>query len=253
MAGEDLEYDTPTPAVRAFLARVIDASADPRVSESELVELIYGAEDPILKQGVIPNHGLVTRETLADPLYHVLTDLLGRKRVQLGTLDPERAAGEYTITVTEAAERLGVHPSAVRQAIQAHRLDAVKRGGIHLLKSRSIDSYRVSRRGPKPAEPEPALEVVVGNDEGGSFRLRVIGGEVEETGRKGHRVSGIVRSFARAAVISGGKGAYRFFELEPADAEEELAVGAFSVRGRFTIARKENNARRANEEWKAFR
>ncbi len=261
MAGEVLEYGTPSPQVAKFLARVTDAANDPEVSESVMVELVYGEENPLLRQGVIPGHGLVTRETFADPLYHVLTDLLGRKRVALGTLYHERARDEYTVTVTEAAERLGIHPRAVRQAIRSHRLDAVKRGGIHLLKPSSIESYRVSRRGPKPkgegqgppvkVEPEPALRVCIGNDERGSLRIRIVGGEVEATGRSGYRVEGIVRTFERAAVIAGGEGNYRFFEIEPAEGKEELEVGPFFVRGAFKVVRSENDARRAHAGRKA--
>ncbi len=252
LAGEPIEYERPAPALSGFLARVHDAANDPSVTESELVELVYGRENPLLRQDILPHHGVVTKEVFANPVYHVLLDLLARKRVAQGTLDPERAAGEYSLTVTEAAKRLAVHPSAVRQAIQAHKLDAVKRGGIHLLKPASVDSYRVSRRGPKPAAAAPALEVCLGNDDRGSFRLKVLGGELEVMDHGPRRVEGIVPTFERAVVISGGKGAYRLFEIEPAGEKNEIAMGPFHVRGEFKIARKENNSRRASEAWRAF-
>lgn len=247
IAGEVIEYETPGRDVAAFLARLVDAAHDPRVTESVMVDLIYGAENPLLRKDIIPGRGVVTKEVFADPVYHVMTDLLGVKRVQLGTLDPEAARDEYTITVTEAAERLGVHPSAVRQAIAAKRLDAVKRGHQHMIRPSALESFRISRRGPLP---RTALQARVGNDEGGSFRIRVARGALEETGREGHKVEGIVRSWTKAWVISGAKGRYRFFELRPADEDGEVAWGPFFVRGRFSVVERENNTRRAQESWR---
>jgi hypothetical protein len=84
LSGERLEVGTPAPAVAAFLARVTDATNDPRVSDADLTDLIYGKENPILRQDILPNHGVVTREVFDDPAYRVMTDLLGRKRAQVG-------------------------------------------------------------------------------------------------------------------------------------------------------------------------
>jgi excisionase family DNA binding protein len=247
IAGETIEYETPSHDIAAFLARLFDAAHDPSVTESAMVELIYGSGNPVLRQDIIPGRGVVTKEVFQNPLYQVMTDLLGVKRIQLGTLDPEAARDEYTITVTEAAERLGVHPSAVRQAIAAGRLDAVKRGHQHLIRPHALESFKVAR---KKSIPRTALRARVGNDEQGSFRFRVAGGELEETGRKGRRIDGVVRSWTKAWVISGGASSnYRFFELTPSDEENEVAWGPFFVKGRFSVA-KENNARRAHEKWR---
>ncbi len=252
IAGEVIEYQTPAPEVARFLARVVDATNDPSVTEAQLTELIYGVENPILAQGILPNHGVVTREVFADPLYHVLTDLLGRKRVQMGTLDPELARDEYTVTITEAAERLGVHPSAVRQAVQAHKLDAIKKGKTWLLKPSSVESYDRSRRASPRGGAPPAVVASVGNVPGMSLRIRVEGGELRETGREGKRIEGEIPTFERIAILSGDKAkeSYRYFELEPAEVEDELRFGPFFVRGRFAVVRKENNPRKANEAWK---
>lgn len=249
IVGETIEYETPSRPVAAFLARVVDAAHDPRVSESEMIDLVYGSENPLLRQDVIPGHGLVTRETFANPVYHVMLDLLGRKRVQLGTLDPERARDEYTVTITEAANRLGVHPSAIRQAIHAKRLDAMKRGHLYLIRPSALESFQLSRRGPKP---DPALDVVAGNDDGRSLRIKVLGGELQVGAREGHRVSGTIRAFKVVGVISGGAGRHRFFLLEPSETSDELAFGPFHIRGRFRVAARENNPRAAREAWKKF-
>lgn len=63
----------------------------------------------------------------------------------------------------------------------------------------------------------------------------------------------MVRKFERVAVIQGGKGDYRLYELEPAKKDDEIKMGLFHVRGRFRIARRENNPQRANVGWKAFK
>ncbi len=66
-------------------------------------------------------------------------------------------------------------------------------------------------------------------------------------------VGGRVPEWRRIAVLSGGKEKYRLFILEPGDEENEIVFGEFSVRGRFKIAEKINNAREASEMFKAFR
>ena len=258
LLGEKILYAPPAPEVAAFLARVIDAANDPNVSESALIDLIYGPHNPILKQGVFPGHGMVTRETFANPIYHVMQDLLGRKRVQMGTLNIDAALDEHTVTVSEAAEMLGVHVSAVRQAIHAHRLAAVKRGGVWLISPRAIDSFHLSRRGPAPKRqdaqqsPAPVLLVRVGNAPGASFRLSVRGGVLRETGRQKHTVEGEIDQFESVAIRSGGDGKHRFFELRPAQDKQELMFQGFFVRGRFQIAHKENNPERALAAWREW-
>ncbi len=149
IAGEEIAYPTPAPDVAALLSALVDAVNDPIVSESEIIELIYGKENPLLRQDVLPHHGVVTKEVFDNPLYHVMTDLLGRKRVQLGTLNVDKALSQYTMTVSEAAEELGIHPSAVRQAIKTRRLAGVKKGSQYFLRPLSVRSYKVSQRGPK--------------------------------------------------------------------------------------------------------
>ncbi|MBS2025329.1 MAG: hypothetical protein JST92_23250, partial [Deltaproteobacteria bacterium] len=50
---------------------------DPRA----LFALVYGEDNPILAPRPEAGRGFLTRESLADPLYVVLQDLLFRKRV----------------------------------------------------------------------------------------------------------------------------------------------------------------------------
>jgi hypothetical protein len=251
LAGEAIEYETPGRGLAAFLARVTDATADPNVSEAALTALVYGKENPLLEQSISPDYGMVTKAVFADPLYHVMTDLLARKRVAAGKLDLERAAASFTVTVTDAAEQLGVHPSAIRQAIAATKLSARKIGGTHYIDPRSIASYRVSRRGPKP---RATLDVVIAHDATGGMRIKAPSLEMVR-GVGSARASireGRVVGFERVAVIFGPKGKYRLFVLEPDDKDEEVTFGMSSVRGKFRIAEKINNPAKASAAFKAF-
>ena len=60
----------------------------------------------------------------------------------------QRVTEEHSITVSQAAAQLGCHPSAVRQAIQTRRLEAVKRGHQHLIRPSVLKAFRLQRRGP---------------------------------------------------------------------------------------------------------
>lgn len=250
ISGEVIEYEAPNSLEAAFLARVTDAVHDPNVGEAELTELIYGKENPILDQTVLPHHGVVTKLVFANPLYHVMTDLLARKRVAAGTLDVARAADRFTMTVNEAAEKLDVHPSAIRQAIAGKKLAAQKKGGTHYIDPRSVDAYRVSRRGPKP---RPTLDVTLASDSTGSMRIKP---EIEVTRRfsigETRCTEGVIDGYERAAIIYGPKGSYRTVVVEPAGEDSQVVFGHAMVHGRFRVVHTYNNSARASEVFKSF-
>lgn len=255
IAGETLEYPRPTGELAAFLARVRAAAEDPRVSEGELVELLYGRENPLLDHTIFRGRGAVTREVFANPVYHVMLDLLDAKRVQVGTLDPERAAQRYSMTVTEAAEVLGMTTSAVRQAIAAKHLAAWKTGPVYLLDPSSVETYRdrVKRRGPKPA---PALRITMGNRAGASFRVKAPELETVETTKLeggGKVIEAVVPRFERAAVAFSGKKVNRMFVLEPADDEDRFDFEGFSIAGRYRVTEKINDPEEASKRFRSFR
>lgn len=255
MAGEVLEYPRPGPELEAFLGRVRAAVEDPRVSEGELVELIYGRENPLLDHTIFEDRGAVTLEVFEDPVYHVMLDLLDAKRVQAGSLDPERAAARYTMTVSEAAAALEMTPSAVRQAIASKRLAAWKPGNEYLLDPHSVATYRdhVKRRGPRA---EPALRIRMGNRPGASFRVKAPG--LEEASRTkieggGKLIEATVPRFARAAIAFSGKSVNRMFVLEPATEANSFEFEGFEVVGRYRVAEKINSPEEASKRFRAFR
>lgn len=149
LAGEDISYPKPTGELAAFFARVRDATNDPNVTENDMIELVYGRENPLLDQTIFKDRGAVTKATFANPLYNVMLDLMGQKRVQEGTLDLEAAGALYTMTVAEAATAKGVHESAIRQAIAGHRLTSWKKKGRHMLDPDEVANYQPSNRGPR--------------------------------------------------------------------------------------------------------
>lgn len=232
--------------VHTFLKRVVEASVDPQVDEITMTALVYGSENPILRTDILPGQGVVTREAFENPAYRVMVDLLGRKRAAIGVQAP--AGSEYTMTVTEAAKKRGLHPSAVRQAIAAKRLEAKKLGGTYFLRPTDIEAFRPVRRGPAARSQ---LTIRHGNVAGESFRVKIFGGSLNEQRREGHVVDARVDRFDRAVVLSGGAGKYRFFEIEPGDEEEEISFGRFYLRGRVRVLNKVNNPIKARAAWKA--
>ncbi|MBW2256949.1 MAG: helix-turn-helix domain-containing protein [Deltaproteobacteria bacterium] len=260
ITGEVLEFATPTPEVQNFLARVAEAANDPGVSVSELVGLIYSEENPLLVTGIIPGHGFVTREVHANPVYHVLVDQLSLKRVQLGMLDVEVAHADYTLSVMEAAAELGISTSAVRQAIHAHRLSAVKKGKKWWVHPDSVASYQVSARGPLPEIKEitrgpvgEPLEVVRGSAEGVGLKLWH-DGHAEPGNSRGGAHQERVTGWHRAVVLTyvKGRSSARYFDLQPGDEENEVVIGPLEVRGRFRVVQKLNNARKARAAFERY-
>lgn len=252
--GEVIRYPRPSPEVAAFLARAKEAAEDPAVSEGELISLVYGTENPILEQGRFPGRGAVTAKVLRDPVYHVLQDLLQHKRIALGHTTADALIGTFTVPVSAAAEELGINSSAVRQAIAANKLSARKgANGQYLLDPRSIASYRlrVQKRGP---EKGPALRIRMGNRPGQSFRVKAPGLHVTERRKEGDAriVDAEVPSFESAAIGFSGRELNRCFILAPAARIFRYELGPFYVEGRFKIAEKVNDAKRASERFKAF-
>lgn len=261
LSGRELNFEEPTGAVAAFLARVEAAAADPRVSEDALIALVYSAENPILDTSLMPGRGTVTPRVFADPLYHVMTDIIGRVRVREGRLDLEKTAARYTMTPAEAADQLGVHVSAVRQAIDRWTLPAWKKGGRWFLDPKDVANYQVSQTGPKPVPTRAApstsagaeLSVRIGRRPEGTQFLVKVAEPVEVQRERGNILRGTIKpGWRRIGVLAALATKARFFVLEPAETEERIDFEGFSVQGRFRVVEKENNAERARAAFKAF-
>ena len=284
--GEELLYSQPDKPLADYLERVGRAMEDPNVSEQELLALIYSADNPLLDSATVPGLGIVTRRTIDDPVYRVMVGCLSRKRVQMGTLDLAATEAGYTVSVTDAASILNIHPSAVRQAIQIGRLSAWRKGGHFYLRPESLESYDVGRRGPRSARLEGGgvLRIRCGHAKGIRFAINIaerMQGEIAGV-VSGHEFdrrfinpdartqrqrlmaeeppeSGVVEGllpagWLRIGVLTNAKegGGQRFFVLEPDTEHSRLEFSDFFVAGKFRIVEKENNSRKANQANKAF-
>jgi hypothetical protein len=151
VSGETIRYPDPPPPVAAFLARVRLAAQDPTVSIGQMIDLVYGPDNPLLDHTVFPGRGMVTVAVHADPVYRVMRDQLAVKEIAAGLYDPAEARKAYTLSVPAAAKQLGISPAAVRLAISNQRLAAVYDNGQWWIRPSSVASYKVSNRGPKAA------------------------------------------------------------------------------------------------------
>jgi hypothetical protein len=250
--GRTIEYEPSADEAR-FLRRIEAAIANPAISEADLRSLIYGTENPLLDQRA--GYTFVTPAAFESPVFRVLLDLLDRKRIAAGSLDLGKVAARYTLSVAEAAERIGIRDSAVRTAVLEGRLPSWMKDGEIRLDPASVDSYQVSRRG-RP----PRLLVTCGSKDGASMRICVVGGELEVSRKEGGLVEGQVTSWERVGVITGAKRearsgeletTYRYWLLEPGGVQRRVELDPFKVVGRFTIA-EQRNGKAASEAFKAL-
>ena len=248
--GTVIEYPKPDAETAAFLARIVDAAHDPRVSWSELTDLVYSRENPIMDQTVFEGRGAVTAEVFENPLYHVMTDLLWKKQVVEQKIDPSKTAAAGTITVADAAEIIGVTPDAVRKAIRAERLKAWKTGGSYRVSRADAERYRDEVVPRAPRSSDPVLRARAGSEPGRSLRLKAPG--KRKVGKTGSVVDLEVDTFERAAVATTGKKSMQVFVLEPSPHFERIEWGALGVEGRFRIVEHVTHPREAAAAWKAF-
>lgn len=262
LTGHTIEYDDPSPALAKFL-RKVERRAKEGASESDLIELVYSSENPLLAPAVFKDRGAVTKATLDEPAYYVLLDLIDRARVTRTGLDADVAvaelAKEYTVSVAEAAAQVGVHESAIRQAIAARRLSSWLKDGRHYLHPRAVDSFAATLRrpvaedAPAPARvPAEPLEVFMGSRSGTSFRVK-FGGKWVPYATRGAPGHGWVHHWHRIGVAAGTGDKMRFVVIEPSSDSANYSFEEYFVTGKFKIVAKENNARRAAEAWKAFK
>lgn len=138
----------------------LDLSALPRDDLEFLLALMrramededyFSLERAVCGPGAYPLKGSarVTREIHDSPLFRAAEDIADRAGIRQGALAPdpgdERVPTEDIVSVTEAAERLGVTRSAVIKAAQAGRIKGKKIGHTWALLRRSVETYRVAQ------------------------------------------------------------------------------------------------------------
>jgi excisionase family DNA binding protein len=252
-----IEFDDDDPKFAAFLRRAEKLLADPSVTEDAMVAVVFSEANPLLDAQVDPPRAVVTPRVYADPRYHVLSDLLARKHVAQHGVDLAKEAAKFTLTVAEAAERLGVHESAVKQAIAAKRLPSWMRDGRHYLRPASLELLELGAKAGKKREP-PAplggrLRIVFGHADGYTFKVKSVGDIANRHRLHANVLEGFLpEGWRRVGVFSGKQDRLRFVVLEPGDDDESFGLGEFKVAGRFRFAEKVNNAKDALERWEGF-
>lgn len=242
-------------AVMAFL-RELDglARASPPADPEVLLELIYGAQNPLV-DGSDPDFPKVTAATLEHPAWEVLLDLVEVARENGSPLDAAfRAAAlaaACTMPLAAAAERLGVSEHDVLGAIAARRIVAVQADGIRC-DPRSVEVYALWLA--QAAGGGCPLELAWGDARGRSFRVQYPSG-LRSTGPR----RGVLDRWERVAILvteekADGRKELTLYELAPAPEgpPAEKRVGIFFARGRFRVARVERNPRIAREDFLRF-
>ena len=248
LSGETIELNVPNAMTAAFIDRVRSAACDPGTTVVQVEALVYGPENPLLATMVIPGRAVVTAATYADPAFHLMLDMIGRKRAVTGHLDLHAARARHTMTVADTAQQLAITESAVRQAIHAGRLSAWKDGGTYYLDPVVVGAFRVARRGHKPNRP---LFVRCGSNAGSTLSVKA-STEITNSTRQGNIVIGQFDGWSKIAVLASCGPKARFFILEPSSNENSFEFDGLFVRGRFDIVTKDNNAKRARESFKQF-
>jgi excisionase family DNA binding protein len=111
----------------------------------------FDLERRVCGQGAYPlkESRRVTREIHDTPLFRAAEDIVDRVGIRQGAIAPdpgdERIPTEDIVSVTEAADALGISRSAVIKAAQAGRIKGKKIGHTWALLRRSVDSYSVAQ------------------------------------------------------------------------------------------------------------
>ena len=139
LSGRTLQFNTETDELEAFIEKAREQAEDPDISSAQFMALVYGPENPLIEQEEAP---VVTDQLRRHPVHAMLLDLFDRKRIQEGSLDLESARARFTMTVRQAAEKLGLAPSSVRRAIAANRLSAWRYKEGFMLSPDQVEVYQ---------------------------------------------------------------------------------------------------------------
>jgi excisionase family DNA binding protein len=180
-------------------------------------------------RSIFPGRGAVTKAVLADPVYHVLSDLIFRKEMQERGETAEQLAELYTLTTAEAARSLGVHENTIRQAIATRRIpNWIKKGGRHYLAPSTL--YLLGASGVADADP---LKVRAGHAAGAKLPVKVPAAAAPGTSTGAQTAT--IHHWRRVGVLTGAAGKLRFRVLEPGGDVAKIEHEGFYVRGKFRL------------------
>lgn len=261
LAGETIRYPKPTPKLQKFLARIVKAVDDDSVGPGALDALIFGKDNPLLDHTVnkgteLEGVGAITKETFANPVYHVMQDLAHRKRVQFAGVERDHSKEVFTKSVADVIDMFDGDISAdrVRRLCRANTFAHVSGPQGLMIDPRSVEAYianRATRRGPKK---KPALTCRYGSEPGKSFSVKALDLVKGDTAKKGavRMTDAEVPEFETAAVKFSGKDMQRCFIIERASRRKTYNHGHFFIEGMFKIVEKVNGAAAASRRFKTF-
>ncbi|MEW6363223.1 MAG: hypothetical protein AB1714_01140 [Acidobacteriota bacterium] len=152
LSGEIVDLRSLSPEGRRFLSR-LKATARKK-GEEDYFDLLRAVKGP----GAFPlRGGPITPEVAVSPLYRVAHDIVDRVGIEQGYLLPPGAAvdmprtGEW-ISMTQAAELIGVSRTAVHQALLEKRLEGLRVGNAWTIERRRAIAYKERREAKIPAE-----------------------------------------------------------------------------------------------------
>ena len=147
LSGETVSLEDVEARDLAFLAN-LRRMATSGISFFELERVAIGPGSPALQ-----GWSRVTREIVSSPLYRVAADIATRAGIAEGlVLAPEHEdkrsqipADRSLMSVTQAANTLGISRAAVHKAIQQKRLAAERYGNVLLVNREAVLRYKRER------------------------------------------------------------------------------------------------------------
>jgi excisionase family DNA binding protein len=147
LSGETVSLQDLDAREIAFL-RNLQRMAKEGISFFELERMAIGPGSPALQGWT-----RVTREIVSSPLYRVASDIATRAGVAEGLIlapehEDKRAhvpANRSLMSVTQAANALGISRAAVHKAIQQKRLAAIRYGNVILVSREAVARYKNER------------------------------------------------------------------------------------------------------------
>jgi hypothetical protein len=214
---------------------------------------VYGDDNPILDRTFFPGRGMVTAAVFENPVYHVLTDLLARKRASIKGQTAEQLGKSFTLTVPQAAEQLGVSEDAINKGIRARRIPSWVKEGQRYVDPRALAALGLGKQGKLP-EGFMRLKVRVGASHTGQLRVKHAGGELPNKAEAiPYSIEATLPRSRRAAVLMAGHDKLRMFILEPGESEQRHGYDDYWFEGNFRIVEKVNGSAAARRAWESFK
>jgi excisionase family DNA binding protein len=171
LSGETIPLKDIEARDTAFLGN-LQRMANDGMSFFELERVAIGPGSPALR-----GWSRVTPEIVGSPLYRVAADIVTRAGIAQGLLlAPEHEekrsevpADRSLMSVTQAANTLGISRAAVHKAIQQERLPSQRYGNVLLVDREAVRRYRQARSGRGSTPPSKRRGRARGEPDGGAL------------------------------------------------------------------------------------